>query len=753
MKRWLDPQPIPVPDALQQAVGGHPVVAQRLARQGILSPEAARRFLDASAYVPAPPGDLPDMGKAVTRLQHAIQHQQRILVWGDFDVDGQTATALLVSALGDLGASVSYHIPNRFTEGHGIHLPTLKTLLDSGVDLLLTCDTGIAAHESVAYSQSRGVDVVITDHHTLPDALPEAFAAINPMRLPPGHALRELPGVGTAYQLVRALYGSRSSDHLLDLVALGIVADVMVQVDDTRYWLQRGLDVLRHSPRPGIRAMLERAEISPADLTETDIAFALAPRLNALGRLADANLAVELLTTADRAVIAERVNELEGLNQKRRFLTRQVHEAALQKITADPSLLEYAALVVSGEGWHTGVAGIVASRLVEDYQRPVVVLSEHDGIASGSARSVAGCDIIAAIRSQAHLLTTFGGHNTAAGLSLPADDIFAFRRGLSLAVREQLGTVDIEPALAVDAYISLPEIDLHFADDLSRLAPFGNGNPPLTLATKQVRIQSQRTLGSRGDHLSLRIEDADGNEQRVVWWFGDMDALPSGWFDLAYTVRPNLFGGKREALIEWLDARPLAGEAVEIESAPAYTIIDYRQQPDRTLEHIRADYPDALVWSEGVPDVSGTDRSRLSPAQTLVVWTIPPDPLVWQAALETVQPQTVVLFGHTPAFDQPDVLLRHLAGLLKYAHAHKAGMVSVSDLAALAGHTEQTIRTCFRWLDAGTSLSLTPMTEDVYRIDLDDIPPAPGTNPFAERLTRQLAETKAYRRYWLERIF
>jgi single-stranded-DNA-specific exonuclease len=753
MKRWLDPPPVSVPDDLRRAVGGHPLVAERLARQGILTPDAAHRFLYPSAYKPASPDDLPDMDKAVSRLQYAIKHKQHILIWGDFDVDGQTATALLVSALRDLEAQVSYHIPNRFTEGHGIHLPTLKTLLDAGADLLLTCDTGIAAHEAVSYAQSRGIDVIITDHHTLPGTLPGAFAVINPVRLPPGHALRELPGVGTSYQLIRALYDSHPSDHLLDLVAVGIVADVMVQIDDTRYWLQRGLEVLRQMPRPGIKAMLERAEIDPANLTEIDIGFALAPRLNALGRLADANPAVELLTTHDRAIINERITELEGLNHKRRFLTRQVHEAAVRQIADDPSLLEYAALVVSGEGWHTGVAGIVASRLVEAYQRPVVVLSEHDGIASGSARSVAGCDIIEAMRSQAHLLTTFGGHNTAAGLTLPADNIFAFRRGLSLAVRDALGAVEIQPTLEVDAYVDLPEINLNFADDLARLAPFGNGNLPLTLATRQVRVKSRRMLGSRGDHLDVRIEDSAGNEQRVLWWFGKLDALPQGWFDLAYTLRPNVRTGKREVLMEWLDARPLDDESAVLESTPPYVVVDYRQQPGRTLEQVRAEYADVLVWREGITDAEGAGRHDLREAQTLVVWTIPPDPLVWQAVLDTVQPQTIVLFGHTPAFDQPDALLKHLAGLFKYAHNHKGGIVSISELAAITGHTEQTIRTCFKWLDAGTTMRLSLLTEDVYRIEMDGAPMAQGTNPFAERLKRQLAETKAYRCHWLERTF
>ncbi|MEP6987257.1 MAG: single-stranded-DNA-specific exonuclease RecJ, partial [Chloroflexota bacterium] len=450
MKRWLDPVPLTVPDELLQAVGGHVVVAERLVRQGIMTPLAAETFLSPAAYKPASPYEMPDMDRAVTRLQKAIAEHEHILVWGDFDVDGQTSTALLVSALKDLGAQVVYHIPNRFTEGHGIHLPTLNILLKD-IDLLLTCDTGITANSAIHLAHMHHVDVVITDHHALPYILPEAEAIINPMLLHEGHPLRELPGVGTAYQLVRALYDETPSDHLLDLVALGIVADVMVQVDDTRYWLQRGLEVLRNAPRPGIQAILERAEINPPDLTESDIGFSIGPRLNALGRLADANPAVELLTTSDKSIITERVNELEGLNQKRRFLTRQVYEGAQQKIEADDSLLKYAALVVSGEGWHSGVVGIVASRLAEDYACPVIIFSENEGLLSGSARSVAGCNIIEAIRSQSSLLKTFGGHNMAAGLSLPTENLFEFRRGLSSYVRESLGTSKVEPQLAIDA--------------------------------------------------------------------------------------------------------------------------------------------------------------------------------------------------------------------------------------------------------------------------------------------------------------
>lgn len=750
-RNWLEPTPIPIPDALREQIGGHSVVLERLARRGFTDPAAARRFLDASAYVPASPDDLPDMDRAVERVQRAIRQHEKILIWGDFDVDGQTSTALLVSALRDLGANVRYHIPNRFREGHGIHVPTLRTLLDGGVDLLLTCDTGIAAHDAVTYANSRGVDVVITDHHALPDTLPAAFAAVNPMRLPAGHALRELPGVGTAYQLVRALYGAQPSDHLLDLVAVGIVADVMVLVDDTRYWLQRGLDVLRNSPRPGLRAILERAEIDAADLNEGHIGFALAPRLNALGRLADANPAVELLTTSDHSLIVERVNELEGLNQQRRFLTRQVYEAARQKIEADDSLLKYAALVVAGESWHGGVVGIVASRLAEEYNAPVVLLSEQDGNAQGSARSVAGCNLIEAIRTQAHLLNHYGGHSMAAGLSLPAENLFEFRRGLSTVVRGMLGQAEVQPQLHLDAELSLAEIDLTFADELTRLAPYGNGNPPLTFFTRDVQIKNRRTRGSRRDHLEVTIADAAGNEQRVMWWFGDVNALPDGAFDLAYTVRSNLFNGKREAMIEWLDARPAQSGATQITARqPAYEVIDYRghADPHQVLAEVREQYPAALIYSEGDRIAGASARFALQPAETLIVWTAPPDPFVWDAILNVTQPKRLILFGVAAGLDALQPLLKTVAGLAKYALSHKEGVLSLAEFAALTGQREQTLRLCLKWLEVKTELRFHALSDDLFVVSMGSTPD--GTLPEAvrTRLDTLLKETQAYRAFW-----
>ena len=390
-------------------------MARILSQRGITDLSTARAFLDPNAYTPSPPEALPGMITACQRIERAIRQGETICVWGDFDVDGQTATTLLVEALRGLGAKVLYHIPVRARESHGVNVEALEPLLDAAnaagtaAGLLLTCDTGITANEALEYARARGVDVIITDHHDLPETLPDANVILNPRLLPEGHALTGLPGVGVAYKLAEALYQqagrAEEAQNFLDLVALGIVADLALQTGDTRYLLQRGLPALRQTQRTGLQVMFELAGLQPAFLTEEHIGFVLGPRLNALGRLDDANPAVELLTTADAGRARVLATHLEGLNARRRLLTAQVLKGALEQIEKDPSLLEQAALVLAHPEWPAGVIGIVASELAERYNRPTILLSAPPGQpARGSARSIEGVNITAAIASQKALL-------------------------------------------------------------------------------------------------------------------------------------------------------------------------------------------------------------------------------------------------------------------------------------------------------------------------------------------------------------
>lgn len=754
MREWIDPQPVIVSETLRKTVGGHPIIAEHLVRKGITTPTDIKQFLSADNYVPASPDDLPDMDKAVDRLQRAIGNKENILVWGDFDVDGQTSTALLVSALQRLGGSVKYHVPNRFKEGHGIHLETLKSYLDDGTDLVLTCDTGVTAHEAIDYANGRGVDVIVTDHHALPEKLPDAYAVVNPRRLPYGHPLIELPGVGTAYKLMQALYLEKDTGFLLDLVALGIVADVMVQVDDTRYLLQRGLAILRENNRLGLRAMLERAEIQQEDLNEGHIGFTLAPRLNAMGRLADANPNVELLITDDWERARILANNLEGLNSQRKFLTNQVYQSAVGQIDSDPSLLEYAVLVLSHPDWHTGVIGIVASRLVEEYGLPVVLLATPDDVGRGSARSIAGVDITRALGRVKKHINQYGGHTMAAGLSLPADNIFTFRRELSQVVREMMGKVDIQTKLAIDGYIELSDISLALTEDIERLAPFGNGNPPLTLATRDVKIVSRSQLGRRGDHLQLRIEDKAGNRQKVVWWRGSGQDLPMGQFDLAYTVRTSTYKGNHEAMVEWLDYRQLVTTHTDVDSSSdVFEVHDYRQSdhPYADFDAMRKQYPDAVVLSEVETIDHGVGRLNLLESETLIVWTVPPESAIWNAVLETVSPSLLILFGIRPDVESPTKFMARLVGLVKYVMNNKAGIVHIEELSMAMGHRDLTVQTGLQVLRAMGKINYQISATGAYHLVQTDHEPTDKLEALQHRLDLLIRETIAYRDYWLNK--
>lgn len=759
MLNWIEPQPIAVPEALIDTAGGNLLAATVLARRGISSPAEALAFLDPRSYSPAPAENLPDLERACERIERAIQAKERLWVWGDFDVDGQTSTALLVSTLRTLGADPGFHIPVRAIESHGVNIPNLEKILSGGADLMLTCDTGITAHEALSYAQSKGLEVIVTDHHALAADLPPALACVTPRRLPPGHALESLPGVGVAYKLAEALLtrAGKASEAagLLDLTALGIVADVAVQTRDTRYLLQRGLDALRRTQRAGLRAMFELADVNPAFLSEEHIGFALAPRLNALGRLADANPAVELFTTADPARARVLATELEALNARRQLLTRQVLEAALGQIKRDPTLLETPVLILSHPEWPAGVIGIVASQLAERFNRPVVLLAvpanQH---ARGSARSIEGVDITACIAEQASLLVGFGGHPMAAGLSLPGENLPALRRGLARSVQQAIdrsGGLPVQ-SLAIDAWLELPAATLDLVAGLEQLAPFGPGNPALVFAAKNLSLVHSSAIGRSGDHMQMIVEDTEGQTRKVLWWGGAGWPLPQGRFDLAYTLRASNYRGQREVQVEWLDFRPVAEEAHEVGTARP-NLVDYRAEthPWPLLERCRAS-ESTLVWAEAEARelTGGLLRDQLSPVQTLVIWTLPPGKMELQAVLERVKPKEIIVFGLEPAATTLDGFLQRLAGLVKYTLNSQPGTAetSLSRLAGACAQRESTLRKGLSWLEARGVLRILSQEGDVLRLTSGSGQVTPESGAIQDQIRILLDETSAYRRYF-----
>lgn len=769
LRPWLEPQPVSVPADLAAAVGGHPLVAETLVRREIATPAAARAFLDPSAYTPTPPEALPGLIVAAERLEAAIRRGEPICVWGDFDVDGQTATAVLAATLADLGAAVSFHIPVRATEGHGVSPGKLREVIAAGARVILTCDTGIAAHEAAAFARRQGVDFIITDHHDPPPALPDAYAIVNPKLGErasdgaPASAVAALPGVGVAYKLAEALYRRagrpEAADELLDLVALGIVADLAELTGDVRFLLQRGLAALRNTRRLGLRVLIELAGLDPARLSEEHIGFVIAPRLNALGRLADANAAVEFLSTTNLTRARILAADLEALNNRRKLLCDQVDAAAEAQLQRDPALLDGGALVLAGPGWHPGVVGIVASRLVERYGKPTVLLSlpapGADEPARGSARSVAGVNITAAIAAHADLLLSFGGHPMAAGLSLSVERIAEFRRALARTVARLAAEAHVAAGLPIDGYLPLGDLSLGLVADLERLAPFGPGNPPLTLVSRRLRVRGQRTVGRDQAHRLVIVEDVWGAAHEVIWWDGAGQPLPDGLFELAYTARANDYRGAAGLQVVWVAARPEA--EVEVKVRTEIEVVDYRDAADplAALRQLPTDR-DVLIWSEGPPDAPDAlramprvvSRRGLTLAPRLVIWTAPPGPAELAAALAAVQPTTVYLFGRNPGLDEPAAFLRRLSGLVKHALNRGDGRAQLAELAAALAAREAAVRQGLAWLAARGHIRWTAQEGDDLLLAPGDGAAQPDLARAADRLAALLAETAAYRSYF-----
>lgn len=649
------------------------------------------------------------------RVQQAIRRNELICVWGDFDVDGQTSTSLLVQTLQMLGANVEYYIPIRGKESHGVHIESLKPLIENGAGLLLTCDTGITAHEAIDYANSCGVDVVITDHHDPAEALPAAKAIVNPKLLPEGHALENLAGVGVAYKLAEALFSQRlkvegqtSVDDLLDLVALGLIADVALLKGETRALAQRGIQALRRTQRTGLQIMAELARTNLETLTEETIGFTFAPRLNALGRLGDANPAVELLTTRDTARARVLATQIEGLNSQRRLLTNQVYEAAESMLRENPHVLTEPAIVLAHQNWPGGVVGIVANRLVDRYHKPVLLLTESEGVLRGSARSVEGLHITDAIATQKELLMGFGGHPMAAGVALTKDHYPAFRKGLGRAVETQLGSIVREqPALQIDAWLQLDEINIELANALEPLAPFGAGNPALTLATRRVRMKSITAIGKEREHLKLRVEDEAGNLADILWWGGAGEELPEegSIFDIAYSLRASTFRGEKQVSMQFEEFRIVQEPPAELRKRQI-EVLDYRMEPASLLAKIQEQTPELQIWAEGTDRTLGRTRFQLLPAEELVIYSTPPSSQDLRAAIDIVKPGKVYLFAASQPEAKTDDFLSQLAGLAKFVINQRAGKVTVQDLAGVTGQREKAVEIGLEWLAAGGHISI-----------------------------------------------
>lgn len=529
-----------------------------LEARGMTSETARAAFLSPDYAATHDPFLLPDMAAAVERLVGAHEHQERITIYGDYDIDGLTATTVLLDALRSFGfTQVETFIPNRFVEGYGLTKDAVEKVAreghgGKGTQLMITVDCGSLSHQEIEHAQQLGMDVIVTDHHNVAATPPPAVATINPKRTDHQYPFIDLAGVGVAFKLVQALQTRLSGledgqeKWLLDLVALGTVCDVVTLVNENRLFVYWGLKVLAKTRRPGLKALMAVAGVEPARVTARSLGFGLGPRMNAAGRLETAQYALDMLTTNDARLALEKAQQLDDLNRTRRAEQDRIFQEAIiqaEQYADDP------VLVVSGAGWSHGIIGIVAAKLLERFQKPTFVLEEMGDEAKGSARSYGDFSAADAIRAADDIITKGGGHKLAAGVTLPTDRIEAFRRRLNDVYRSQKLTN--QPALLLptaDTAAQLRELNEALVDTLSALEPYGHGNPQPVLKSESVVVLGKRVMGADNQHVKLTVRDSDGDGvvdlvafQAPEHFFLEPGTRATVW----YTVDINEWQGRR----------------------------------------------------------------------------------------------------------------------------------------------------------------------------------------------------------------
>ncbi|MBX9672292.1 MAG: single-stranded-DNA-specific exonuclease RecJ [Candidatus Obscuribacterales bacterium] len=755
LKSWILPDDADLDDEYVAASNRSAVLARVLRRRGLADVDSVRRFLDETIYTPADPFTLPNCDKAVERLLKAIQTKEKITVYGDYDVDGVTGTSVLLTVLRDLGANVDFYIPNRSTEGYGLNLKAVSVLASKHrTKLMVTCDCGVSNFAEINLAKSLGVDTLVLDHHTMPEVLPPALAVVHPKLLTEDHPLYNLPGVGVAYKVCEALLGHLGQGHLAaslhDYVTLGMIADLVPLIDENRYLVKIGLPALVKSPRPGIKALLQQV----GSKEDTDIVgFGLAPRINAVGRLADASVAVELLTTTDADRAQELAQALERDNARRQALCEQIYTDAEHTVLTTCDLDSDKGIAIYKEGWHHGVVGIVASRLVERFQRPVFIgeLDPEEGMIRGSARGVDQIDLYEVLKQNEHLLARWGGHKMAAGFAIEAARGEAACKGIVNACNRFLASKTLRGKVEVDACVAPAEITLPLVRELNAMAPFGMANRKPILYLQNVIVIQSRPLGKEGKHARIIMQDrATAREFEAVMW-NTRGRVPADGqaIDLVFNADINNFNNRERlqlVLIDWRehgapdldDVAPPVAVAKDVPT-PVIASRDLddlalnardlvqgldatgaQRHADAVASTIRLSFKDLRNYA-GDADVVIRAKNKLQDALTvynesgsslkghgiavhdrsgavergrehLMLWQYPPNLEHFQALVRDCKASSIYLVGcDDDDSHEASAFLKRLLGLIRYAINQKEGQVEAHVLASVMGTTKMAV--------------------------------------------------------------
>lgn len=661
---------------IQEELNCSDIFASLCIQRGMKTKEEISHFLKPDSSWFHDPEELGDMKKAVARIENAVAHGEKIFVYGDYDADGVTSTALLIEALRFKGADPEFIIPNRFVHGYGPNKELFKEMIDQGASLIITCDNGISGHEAISYAQNQNVDVIVTDHHELPGELPEAYALIHP-RLPgTNYPFGDLSGAGVAYKLACSLAKEHSST-LLELAAIGTVADLVSMTDENRAIVAEGLKALKKSKRIGLKALLASSDIEQEKVNETSIGFSLAPRLNAAGRLGEAMPAVQLLLTTNEKEAEDLAKHLQMLNEQRKELVEQITEEALlliEKIEPKGPLI-----VLAQSNWHEGVLGIVASRIVQETGKPALLLNidQETGIAKGSGRSVEKVNLYEAMNQLRPLMEKFGGHHMAAGLSIQTKNLSEFTKKINTHIQRTLSEDDLKESLRIDICLTVDQCSIQAIEEIGQLAPFGTGNEAPIFMIREAFGETVKQIGGNGQHVKLllshnqtRLDAVGFNMPQVVEKSGTEPV-----FTAVGTLEVNEWRNKRKPQlmlkdlrtegIQWFDVRSKRMQD-ELLKKTNIDFVFFDQKKKDTFESLMSPTAHAYVWD------MDSSKQIMKQNDRVILMDCPSNLSVLEHFLQVVPYEDVYvhLYAEEDAFAEGMPTRENFAAVYKYIVTH-----------------------------------------------------------------------------------
>ncbi|MDP4180761.1 MAG: single-stranded-DNA-specific exonuclease RecJ [Bacillota bacterium] len=739
-----------IPEELIDSCDGDELIARIFYNRGYKDPETVRQMLDENLYIPTRTQEFPDINNAIDIIKKTIESNEAIAIYGDYDVDGVTSTALLYQCLSFFTQNLVYHVPDRFTEGYGMNEGVIRGFSEKGISLIITCDCGVSNLNEITIAKELGMKVIVTDHHTIPDSLPPADSILNPKLLPEGHKARNLSGCAMAYFLCSALlesYGmSEKSSLFMDIVSLSLIADVVSLNGENRYLLKNGLPLLFNTERVGLKSLFKIIEKNSKLQNEEDVAFQIAPRINAAGRMDTARLPVELLLSKDYHDSDELAQKINFLNEDRKRVQEEIIKEA-QELVVNFKIRK-TILVLYGKFWHHGIIGIAAGKICETFRKPAILMSlKEDGeTVVGSARSTDDINIYQLLKASSSKLIKFGGHSKAAGLSLKVEDIKAFTEEIEEKA-EMLYYIDDSLETSVDAELSFDDIDDEFYERLKKAGPYGEGFEAPFFLTRNVSILSDRI--TQKNHHIMVVADIENVRFSAVKWSGGSDSFKNKVYDLIYKVGRNSYRDNTELQ---LTVEYMIETDGSLKKAFEGVIEDARDKKAIDLEDI---YKKSTFFYEGLdekcPLEGAVTRLSLKKADNLIFLSVPANSNIFRESVFLVNPKKVILNFSTRSDYSFRGFLTDLFGLVKKATMVNSGKIHLDHLSILLCVEEEIIRAALKYLKAAGKIEYSiEDDENTVLVSRGNNKASPDISMIEKKLTNALLEKSAYQSFVLK---